>query len=122
LDEEGILISAHGTGTPINDPNEAKAINSVFGARAQSHNVMATKSSHGHLIGASPALQAALGICALREGVAPPVLNFLGPDPECELNLILGEPRPVTTQTLLVNSFAFGGLNTTLVFRTNANV
>jgi len=117
LEAEGLLISAHGTGTVLNDKNEARAINEIFGARAASHHVVATKSAHGHLIGASTALQTVLGLMALEEKLAPPVLNYLGPDPECDLNLVLGEARAIESTHLLVNSFAFGGLNTALVFK-----
>lgn len=116
-DVEGLLISAHGTGTVLNDKNEAAAINEIFGARAATHHVIATKSAHGHLIGASTALQVVIGLKALEAKLAPPVLNYLGPDPECDVNLVLGEARPIQSDTLLVNSFAFGGLNTALVFR-----
>ncbi|MES1200389.1 MAG: beta-ketoacyl-[acyl-carrier-protein] synthase family protein [Pseudomonadota bacterium] len=117
LEAEGLLISTHGTGTPLNDSNEAESINALFGARAKSHTVVATKSAHGHLIGASTALQAVLGLRALEEKLAPPVLNYLGPDPECDLDLVLGEARPIEARTLLVNSFAFGGLNASLVIK-----
>ena len=112
-----LLISAHGTGTLLNDKNEAAALRKVFGGRERSHHVIATKSAHGHLIGASTALQAVLGLMALATGMAPPVLNYLGEDPECDLNLVLDRARPIGSSHLLVNSFAFGGLNTALVFR-----
>lgn len=117
LDASNVLISTHGTGTPLNDRNEAMAIRAAFGARAQTHPVIATKSSHGHLIGASSAVQASIALCAMKDRCAPPVLNYLGPDPECELNLVLGESRPISSEFLLVNSFSFGGLNSSLVFR-----
>ncbi len=118
LEDRNILIAAHGTGTPLNDKNEAEAIRVVFGDRASSHPVTATKSAHGHLIGATTALQAVIGIEALREGMAPPILNFEAPDPECAgLDLVLGQARPIDCDTLMVNSFAFGGLNTSLVFK-----
>ena len=117
LETEGLLISAHGTGTVLNDKNEARAINEIFGDRAKSHHVVATKSAHGHLIGASTALQAVLGLMALERKLAPPVLNYLGPDPDCDINLVLGEARAIQSTHLLVNSFAFGGLNTALVFK-----
>ncbi len=81
----------------------------------------ATKSAHGHLIGATTALQAVIGIEALREGLAPPILNFEAPDPDCAgLDLVLGEARPIDSGALLVNSFAFGGLNTSLLFKAAA--
>ncbi|MFI4974424.1 MAG: beta-ketoacyl-[acyl-carrier-protein] synthase family protein [Caulobacterales bacterium] len=115
--EDQVLIAAHGTGTPLNDKNEAEAIRAVFGQRAAHHPVIATKSAHGHLIGGSAALQIVLGLEALREGVAPPILNYLGPDPDCALDLVLGEARPIAAKALLANAFAFGGLNVSLAFR-----
>jgi nodulation protein E len=111
-----ILISTHGTGTPLNDKNEAAAIHEVFGDGARRHPVIATKSGHGHLIGASTVLQAVIGLTALARRTAPPILGYLGPDPECDLDLILGASREIETEVLLLNAFAFGGLNTSLVF------
>ena len=116
-DDERVLISAHGTGTQLNDKNEAAAIHAVFGARAKAHPVIATKSAHGHLIGAAAALQAVIGLMALIEGVAPPILGWLGADPDCDLNLVLTPDQPLEADALLLNAFAFGGLNTALVFR-----
>jgi len=118
LEADNILIAAHGTGTQLNDKNEAEAIRAVFGARAGGHPLTATKSAHGHLIGATTALQAVIGLMALAEGVAPPILNYAGPDPDCAgLDLVLGKARPIDSRVLMVNSFAFGGLNTSLVFK-----
>ncbi len=116
LEERGLLIAAHGTGTQLNDANETAALRVVFGAHADSHHLTATKSAHGHLIGASTALQTALGLRALEAQRAPPILGYLGPDPDCSLNLVLEQARPIEAKALLVNSFAFGGLNTSLVF------
>jgi nodulation protein E len=113
-----ILISTHGTGTPLNDRNEAAAIHAIFESDARHHPVIATKSGHGHLIGASTALQAVIGLMAMVEGIAPPILGYLGPDPECDLDLIIGSSREIDAQALLLNAFAFGGLNTSLVFHT----
>lgn len=118
LAEDEVLISAHGTGTELNDVNEARAIRALFGDRAQRHPVIATKSAHGHVIGASAALQAVIAIKALEAGLAPPILGYLGPDEACEgIDLVLGEARPLKAQTALVNAFAFGGLNSALAFR-----
>jgi nodulation protein E len=117
LDEEEVLISTHGTGTPLNDVNEARAIGALFGAKARGHPVIATKSAHGHLIGASTALQAVLALKALQAGLAPPILGYLGPDPEIDLDLVLGGARPIKARSALVNAFAFGGLNVALAFR-----
>jgi nodulation protein E len=112
-----VLISTHGTGTPLNDKNEAAAIHALFGAEAKNHPVIATKSAHGHLIGAATAIQGVIGLMALQNRLAPPILNWLGPDPECDIDLVVGEARPIAADTLLLNAFAFGGLNTSLVFR-----
>jgi 3-oxoacyl-(acyl-carrier-protein) synthase len=116
LDAEQVLICAHGTGTPLNDRNEAASIHAVFGDRARNHPVIATKSAHGHLIGGSAALQSVIALQSLRAGLAPPVLNFNEPDPECDLDLVLGQVRPITARHALVNAFAFGGLNASLAF------
>jgi nodulation protein E len=118
LEDEQVLISAHGTGTPLNDKNEADAIRTLFGERAGAHPVIATKSAHGHVIGASAAVQAVIGIRAITEGLAPPILGYLGPDEDCAgLDLVLEKGRSITAKSLLVNAFAFGGLNCSLAFR-----
>ena len=115
--ENAVLISAHGTGTLLNDKNEAAAIQSVFGGQFRNNPVIATKGGHGHLIGASTALQAVIGLQALSAGLAPPIVGWLGPDAECDIDLVLGVARPIAAEILLLNAFAFGGLNTSLVFR-----
>lgn len=117
LDGPGeVLISAHGTGTPLNDQNESAALRKVFGSAIDRHPVIATKSAHGHLIGGSAALQAVIAIQALQARLAPPILNHLGPDPNCALDLVLGTARPIAAERLLLNAFAFGGLNVALAF------
>jgi nodulation protein E len=116
LDRDDILVSAHGTGTPLNDAAETQSLVEVFGQRARRLPVIATKSAHGHLIGGSAALQAALGLRALAEGLAPPILNFTARDPACDLDLVVGEARPIASKLLLQNAFAFGGLNVALMF------
>lgn len=115
-DADEVLISAHGTGTPLNDKNEAASIRAVFGDAARRHPVIATKSAHGHLIGGSAALQSVITLQALRAGLAPPVLNFNAPDPECDVDLVVGQVRPIKARHALVNAFAFGGLNVSMAF------
>lgn len=110
-----LLISTHGTGTPLNDLSEAQALRSVFGDDLNRHIAIATKSSHGHLLGATGVLEFLLGILALQHGVAPPLCNFTAADPACALPLVLGEPRQFRDAALLSNSFAFGGLNSVLI-------
>jgi nodulation protein E len=116
LDRDDILISAHGTGTPLNDAAETQSLVEVFGERVRSLPVIATKSAHGHLIGGSAALQAVIGLRALAEGLAPPIQNFSARDPACDLNLVLGQAQPIVAKLLLQNAFAFGGLNVALMF------
>jgi nodulation protein E len=111
------LISAHGTGTPLNDKMEAGVLRELFGASLDRHRVIATKSAHGHLLGAGGAIELVAGIQALKADLAPPVLNYLGPDPDCDLPLALETPRAIDSEWLLSNSFAFGGLNSVLVAR-----
>jgi nodulation protein E len=110
-----VLVSTHGTGTPLNDKTEADAIRQVYGGMLARHRVIATKSAHGHLLGGAGAIELVGGLLALREGLAPPVLNYLGPDPECDLPLAVGAPQPFEAEALVSNSFAFGGLNSVLV-------
>ncbi|MGH6957759.1 MAG: beta-ketoacyl-[acyl-carrier-protein] synthase family protein [Caulobacteraceae bacterium] len=121
LSGETVLICAHGTATPLNDKNEAAAIREVFGEGAARHPVIATKSAHGHVIGASAAVQSAIGLRALAEGLAPPILGYLGPDEDCAgLGLVLEKAAPTDAKALIVNAFAFGGLNCSLAFRVPA--
>ena len=115
-DDEALLIVAHGTGTPLNDQNEAAAIHAALGASARRQPVIATKSAHGHLIGGSAALQTVLALRSLAEGMAPPIQNFLGADPACDLDLVVEQARPIEAKKALLNAFAFGGLNVSMVF------
>lgn len=113
--DQPVLVSAHGTGTELNDKTEAGALNTVFGERMAQNLVIATKSSHGHLFGGAGAIEFILGVLAIQRGMAPPILNYLGPDPECAVPLAVGEARPIDYPAMISNSFAFGGLNSVLV-------
>ncbi len=113
---EAVLVSAHGTGTPLNDAAETAALHAVLGEALDRSLVIATKSAHGHLIGAGGALELLIGLLALERGAAPPVLNWLGPDPACAVPLALA-PEPIDYTALVSSSFAFGGLNSVLVAR-----
>lgn len=107
-------INAHGTGTLANDRAETAAIRSVFACPPP---VSATKSMHGHAIGATGALEAIACILALAEGILPPTAGFRVPDPECDLDVVPNVARPATLSAALSNAFAFGGLNAVLAFR-----
>jgi 3-oxoacyl-[acyl-carrier-protein] synthase II len=113
--EDVDYINAHGTSTPINDKTETNAIKRVFGQRAYKIPISSTKSMTGHLIGAAGALEA--GICALviKEGIIPPTINLIHPDPDCDLDYVPNTARNVRVEVALTNSFGFGGRNSTLI-------
>jgi nodulation protein E len=110
-------INAHGTGTEVNDVTEAGAIRQLFGEHANSIPVSSTKSMHGHALGAAAAMEAEATVLALHHKTLPPTANFTELDPACQLDVIANQARPVEVEYAISNSFAFGGLNATLVFR-----
>jgi nodulation protein E len=107
-------INAHGTGTPVNDVTETRAIHRSFGDQAKRLAVSSTKSMHGHALGAAGALELVGVLGAIRDGVLPPTLNLERPDPECDLDYVANQPRAARVRAALSNSFAFGGLNAVL--------
>lgn len=115
--EEVSYVNAHGTSTPVGDTAETRAIRSVFGAHAERLAVSSIKSMIGHALGGSASIEA--GICALafRDGVVPPTINLVDPDPECDLDYVAEGAREMELDVVLSNSFGFGGANTTLVLR-----
>jgi nodulation protein E len=110
-------VNAHGTGTTANDATETTALHATFGAHARRLAISSTKSMVGHALGAAGALEAVATLKALREGVVPPTMNYLGPDPACDLDYVPNEARRQPLRAALSNSFAFGGLNAVLAFR-----
>jgi nodulation protein E len=110
-------INAHGTGTVLNDRTETAAVRAVFGAHADRLAISATKSMHGHALGAAGALELVALIQTIRQGIIPPTANYLGPDPLCDLDCVPNEPRRAQVGAALSNSFAFGGLNAVLAVR-----
>ena len=115
--DEVDCINAHGTGTLANDATETRAIRALFGHHADALAVSSTKSMHGHALGAGGALELVAVIGALREGVVPPTINYLGPDPACDLNVVPNTAQQRPVRAALSNSFAFGGLNAVLALR-----
>jgi nodulation protein E len=107
-------INAHGTGTLANDRAETAAIKAVFGAAAPP--ISASKSVTGHGLGAAGGIEAVATILALQKGELPPTANYLEADPECDLDYVPNDARPARIRAALSNSFAFGGLNASLVF------
>ena len=110
-------INAHGTATDVNDPTEAAAIRQVFGNHTDKIAVSSTKSMHGHALGAAAAMEAVATVLAIRHNVLPPTANFTELDQSCQLDVIANNARPAEVEFAISNSFAFGGLNATLVFR-----
>jgi nodulation protein E len=110
-------VNAHGTGTTVNDMTESAALGLVFGNRLGALPVSSTKPIHGHGLGAAGALELVVTIKAIREGVAPPTINWSEPDLKCPVDAVPNEARPVPIRVALSNSFAFGGINATLVVR-----
>jgi nodulation protein E len=110
-------VNAHGTGTVANDETETKALHQVFGAHAGKLAVSSTKSMVGHALGAAGGLEMVAMLLAMREGVVPPTINYLGPDPACDLDYVPNEARALAVSAALSNSFAFGGLNAVLAVK-----
>lgn len=109
-------VNAHGTSTPANDPTETAAIKIVFGDHATRLPISSTKSMTGHLLGGAGALESLVCILAIRDGVVPPTINYREADPECDLDYVPNEARPVEVQHAMTNSFGFGGHNVALIF------
>jgi nodulation protein E len=107
-------VNAHGTGTLANDRAEAAALRDVFGARGP--RIGSTKGAHGHAIGATGAIELLACLSALRDGIVPPTVGCLDPEPGLGLALVLKTERAAVTAALS-NSFAFGGLNAVLALR-----
>jgi 3-oxoacyl-[acyl-carrier-protein] synthase II len=110
-------INAHGTSTPHNDLNETRAIKEVFGPHAYRLAVSATKSMTGHLLGAAGAVEALATVLSLKHGLMPPTINYCSPDPECDLDYVPSKARNRGVSVALSNSFGFGGVNASLVFK-----
>ena len=109
-------INAHGTSTKLNDISETRAIKSVFGDYAHKVPVSSTKSMTGHLLGGAGVTEAIYSILTIRNGIIPPTINYEFSDPECDLDYVPNEAREAEVQTVLSNSFGFGGTNATLIF------
>jgi len=110
-------VNAHGTGTLVNDPTETRALHLAFGDHAKRLAVSSTKAMHGHTLGAAGAIESAAAIIALSTGILPATINFNEPDPDCDLDYIPNKAREAQVEYALSNSFAFGGLNAVLAFK-----
>jgi 3-oxoacyl-[acyl-carrier-protein] synthase II len=109
-------INAHGTSTLLGDIAETRAVRTVFGAHADKVAVSSTKSTTGHLLGAAGAIEAVFSVMSVIDQVAPPTINLDNQDPQCDLDYVPGEARNMVIQSVLTNSFGFGGTNGSLIF------
>ena len=110
-------INAHGTSTPYNDKFETLAIKKTFGEHAYKLAVSSTKSMTGHLLGAAGGIEGVFSALAIHRNRLPPTINYVNPDPECDLDYVPNEPREATVEYALSNSFGFGGTNAALLFK-----
>lgn len=117
LDADAVgYINAHGTSTPAGDLAETQAIHRVYGEGAKDVCVSSTKSMIGHLLGAAGAVEAVFSILSLRDQVAPPTINLDNPGEGCDLDYVPNTARDIKVDTVMSNSFGFGGTNGTLIF------
>lgn len=116
LPEQIGYVNAHASSTPLNDSVETAAIKAVLGEQAYRVPVSGTKAMHGHALGATGAIEAAICFLALRHGYLPPTVNLDAADPACDLDYIPHQGREARADYVLSNSFGFGGINATLAF------
>ncbi len=110
-------INAHATSTPAGDVAETLAFKRAFGDHAKKIPISATKSMTGHLLGGAGGVEAVFTVLAIYHSVVPPTINLEKPDPECDLDYVPNEARPMTVDVAISNGFGFGGTNSTLAFR-----
>lgn len=121
MKEAGIIgsdvdyIAAHGTATALNDPSETVAIKLALGEAAYSTRISSNKSMVGHMMGAAGAISAATLVGAIQDGVAPPTINYVEPDPECDLNYVPNVAEQRQVDVAMCNAFGFGGQNASMV-------
>jgi 3-oxoacyl-[acyl-carrier-protein] synthase II len=110
-------INAHGTSTPVGDRVETTAIKRAFGEHAHKVAISSTKSMTGHLLGGAGGIEAGICVLAIRDRIAPPTINYETPDPDCDLDYVPNQARPMHIEYVLTNSFGFGGPNGCLIFK-----
>ena len=110
-------INAHGTSTPLGDIAETIALKRCFGEHAKKLAVSSTKSMTGHLLGAAGGIEAVFSALSLHRQIAPPTINLINQDPQCDLDYVPNTARQMRIEVAISNSFGFGGTNGSLVFR-----
>jgi 3-oxoacyl-[acyl-carrier-protein] synthase II len=115
--EQVDYINAHGTSTPYNDKFETVAIKETFGEHAYNLAVSSTKSMTGHLLGAAGGIEGVFSVLSIHRKTVLPTVNYVNPDPDCDLDYVPNEPRELDVTYALSNSFGFGGTNAALLFK-----
>ena len=116
-ENDTVYINAHGTGTPLNDKSETKAVKLALGDKAGDAYISSTKSMTGHMLGAAGAVEAIACVKALQEGIIPPTVNLNEPDEDCDLNYCPNKAVKADISLALSNSLGFGGHNACVAFR-----
>ena len=110
-------VNAHGTSTPTNDKNETAAIKELFGGLENCPPVTSTKGQTGHCLGAAGGIEAVASLMAMQEGIIPPTINHVNPDPDCDLDIVPNTARKAELNVVMSNSFGFGGTNGVVIFK-----
>lgn len=110
-------ISAHGTATQLNDASETAAIKHIFGEEAYNVAISSTKSMTGHIMGATGAIESVFCTQAIQDQILPPTINYVTPDPDCDLDYVPNEARASQVKVCLNHAFGFGGHNSVLVIK-----
>jgi len=110
-------VNAHGTSTPLGDDLELEAVETLFGDSARGLAMSSTKSATGHLLGAAGAVEAIFSILAMRDNIAPPTLNLEEPSRESVIDRVANAAQERRIDTVLSNSFGFGGTNASIIFK-----
>ena len=115
--EEIDYINAHGTSTPLGDEIEVKAVKTIFQDHSYKLSMSSTKSSIGHLLGAAGSVEAIFSILAIRDNIAPPTINLENPSESCDIDLVANKAKERKINTIMSNSFGFGGTNSSLLLK-----
>jgi 3-oxoacyl-[acyl-carrier-protein] synthase II len=110
-------VNAHGTSTPINDKNETAAVKELLGGKENCPPMSSIKGQIGHCLGAAGGIEAVVCLMAMRDGIIPPTINHETPDENCDLDIVPNVARKTELNTVMSNSFGFGGTNGVLIFK-----
>ncbi|NOQ29910.1 MAG: beta-ketoacyl-ACP synthase II [Helicobacteraceae bacterium] len=110
-------VSAHGTSTAINDRNETAAVKEIFGGKENCPPMSSIKGQIGHCLGAAGGIEAVVSLLAMRDGILPPTINYVNPDPDCDLDIVPNKSRKAEVNVVMSNSFGFGGTNGVVILK-----